>query len=155
MHLLSSFFFFVYAVFVVRIDQKPIYLALRTVVWLMRYLAAKHCCSTFLGIAIRFCGTKTFEWQNTHVYLVKHACRYCNEGMRLRTSILRYDMPASHKSHCCFDSYLFGRDGRIKVIGGDGIEGLFISPKQLPYKYIEVSVCTIHSPCLVTRIKYQ
>ncbi|XP_048439524.1 uncharacterized protein LOC103930534 isoform X2 [Pyrus x bretschneideri] len=28
-------------------------------------------------------------------------------------------------------------DGRIKVIGGDGIEGLFISPKQLPYKYIE------------------
>ncbi|XP_062002443.1 uncharacterized protein LOC133720246 [Rosa rugosa] len=28
-------------------------------------------------------------------------------------------------------------DGRIKVIGGDGIEGLLISPKQLPYKYIE------------------
>ncbi|KAM1597810.1 hypothetical protein EV1_032583 [Malus domestica] len=28
-------------------------------------------------------------------------------------------------------------DGRIKVIGDDGIEGLFISPKQLPYKYIE------------------
>ncbi|XVE97101.1 hypothetical protein REPUB_Repub02eG0281600 [Reevesia pubescens] len=28
-------------------------------------------------------------------------------------------------------------DGRIKVIGGDGIEGLFISPKQLPYKYLE------------------
>ncbi|XP_022767745.1 uncharacterized protein LOC111312058 isoform X3 [Durio zibethinus] len=28
-------------------------------------------------------------------------------------------------------------DGRIKVIGGDGIEGLFISLKQLPYKYIE------------------
>ena len=30
------------------------------------------------------------------------------------------------------------RDGRIKVIGGDNIEGLFISPKQLPYKYLEV-----------------
>ncbi|RVW32463.1 hypothetical protein CK203_081273 [Vitis vinifera] len=29
------------------------------------------------------------------------------------------------------------RDGRIKVIGGDNIEGLFISPKQLPYKYLE------------------
>ncbi|XP_030925506.1 uncharacterized protein LOC115952465 isoform X1 [Quercus lobata] len=28
-------------------------------------------------------------------------------------------------------------DGRIKVIGGDGIEGLLISPKQLPYKHIE------------------
>ncbi|XP_050381302.1 uncharacterized protein LOC126798390 isoform X2 [Argentina anserina] len=28
-------------------------------------------------------------------------------------------------------------DGRIKVIGGDGIEGLLISPKQLPYKFIE------------------
>nr|XP_011466469.1 PREDICTED: uncharacterized protein LOC101312178 isoform X2 [Fragaria vesca subsp. vesca] len=28
-------------------------------------------------------------------------------------------------------------DGRIKVIGGGGIEGLLISPKQLPYKYIE------------------
>ncbi|OMO85028.1 hypothetical protein CCACVL1_10464 [Corchorus capsularis] len=29
------------------------------------------------------------------------------------------------------------RDGRIKVMGGDGIEGLLISPKQLPYKYLE------------------
>ncbi|EXB83878.1 hypothetical protein L484_023485 [Morus notabilis] len=28
-------------------------------------------------------------------------------------------------------------DGRIKVIGGDGI-GLLISPKQLPFKYIEI-----------------
>ncbi|KAH1039946.1 hypothetical protein J1N35_041689 [Gossypium stocksii] len=28
-------------------------------------------------------------------------------------------------------------DGRIKVIGGDGIEGLLISPKQLPCKYLE------------------
>lgn len=28
-------------------------------------------------------------------------------------------------------------DGRIKVIGGDGIEGLLISPKQMPYKNLE------------------
>ncbi|KAM3216972.1 putative protein isoform X1 [Capsicum annuum] len=28
-------------------------------------------------------------------------------------------------------------DGRIKVIGGDNIEGLLISPKQFPYKYLE------------------
>ncbi|XP_056172562.1 uncharacterized protein LOC115672298 isoform X1 [Syzygium oleosum] len=28
-------------------------------------------------------------------------------------------------------------DGRIKVIGGDGIEGLFISPKPLPIKHLE------------------
>ncbi|KAJ7949994.1 transducin family protein / WD-40 repeat family protein [Quillaja saponaria] len=28
-------------------------------------------------------------------------------------------------------------DGRIKVIGGDGIEGLLFSPKQLPYKNLE------------------
>lgn len=28
-------------------------------------------------------------------------------------------------------------DGRIKVIGGDNIEGLLISPKQLPYKHLE------------------
>ncbi|KAH9736583.1 v-snare coiled-coil domain-containing protein [Citrus sinensis] len=28
-------------------------------------------------------------------------------------------------------------DGRIKVIGGDGIEGLLISPSQLPYKNLE------------------
>lgn len=31
------------------------------------------------------------------------------------------------------------RDGRIKVIGGDNIEGLLISPKLLPFKYLEVS----------------
>ncbi|WVZ07844.1 hypothetical protein V8G54_021190 [Vigna mungo] len=30
-----------------------------------------------------------------------------------------------------------GRDGRLKVIGGDNIEGLLVSPKQLPYKYLE------------------
>ncbi|KAK8466459.1 hypothetical protein PHAVU_008G098000 [Phaseolus vulgaris] len=29
------------------------------------------------------------------------------------------------------------RDGRLKVIGGDNIEGLLVSPKQLPYKYLE------------------
>lgn len=34
--------------------------------------------------------------------------------------------------------HIYCRDGRIKVIGGDGIEGLFILPKQLPYKYLEV-----------------
>ncbi|KAJ8898983.1 hypothetical protein K2173_008485 [Erythroxylum novogranatense] len=28
-------------------------------------------------------------------------------------------------------------DGRIKVFGGDGIEGLVISPKSLPFKYLE------------------
>lgn len=28
-------------------------------------------------------------------------------------------------------------DGRIKVIGGDNIEELLISPKLLPYKYLE------------------
>ncbi|XP_024981859.1 uncharacterized protein LOC112518409 isoform X1 [Cynara cardunculus var. scolymus] len=28
-------------------------------------------------------------------------------------------------------------DGRIKVIGGDNVEGLLISPKQLPFKYME------------------
>uniref|UniRef100_A0A1D1Z041 Syntaxin-binding protein 5 n=1 Tax=Anthurium amnicola TaxID=1678845 RepID=A0A1D1Z041_9ARAE len=28
-------------------------------------------------------------------------------------------------------------DGRIKVLGGDNIEGLFMSPKKLPYKFLE------------------
>ncbi|XP_019706287.1 lethal(2) giant larvae protein homolog SRO77 isoform X2 [Elaeis guineensis] len=28
-------------------------------------------------------------------------------------------------------------DGRIKIIGGDNIEGLLISPKKVPYKYLE------------------
>ncbi|KAI9115963.1 hypothetical protein K1719_012893 [Acacia pycnantha] len=28
-------------------------------------------------------------------------------------------------------------DGRLKVIGGDNIEGIFISPKQVPYKHLE------------------
>ncbi|CAK7325876.1 unnamed protein product [Dovyalis caffra] len=28
-------------------------------------------------------------------------------------------------------------DGRIKVIGGDNIEGLLVSPKQVPFKYLE------------------
>lgn len=32
----------------------------------------------------------------------------------------------------------FCRDGRIKIIGGDNIEGLLISPNKLPYKILEV-----------------
>ncbi|KAI5429332.1 hypothetical protein KIW84_034081 [Lathyrus oleraceus] len=38
-----------------------------------------------------------------------------------------------------FDSWLLGlcQDERLKVIGGDNIEGLLISSKQLPYKYLE------------------
>lgn len=34
--------------------------------------------------------------------------------------------------------WFFYRDGRIKVIGGDNIEALLVSPQQLPYKYLEV-----------------
>lgn len=36
------------------------------------------------------------------------------------------------------------RDGRIKVIGGDGIEGLLISPEQLPLKHLEVFQTSVH-----------
>lgn len=42
-------------------------------------------------------------------------------------------------------SYFCCRDGRIKVIGGDGIEGLFISPKPLPIKHLEV--CLLLMKC--------
>ncbi|PQQ01050.1 uncharacterized protein Pyn_18909 [Prunus yedoensis var. nudiflora] len=65
----------------------------------------------------------------------------------------------------------FGRDGRIKVIGGDGIEGLLISPKQLPYKYIEflqnqgylvsilndnnIQVWNLESRCLVYCLEWE
>ncbi|KAG8377035.1 hypothetical protein BUALT_Bualt09G0126200 [Buddleja alternifolia] len=31
-------------------------------------------------------------------------------------------------------------DGRIKLIGGENIEGLLVSPKLLPYKYLELSL---------------
>jgi syntaxin-binding protein 5 len=30
------------------------------------------------------------------------------------------------------------RDGRIKIFGVDNIEGLLISPKSVPYKYLQV-----------------
>ncbi|GMN40348.1 hypothetical protein TIFTF001_009573 [Ficus carica] len=62
-------------------------------------------------------------------------------------------------------------DGRIKVIGGDGIEGLLISPKQLPFKYIEfvqnqgylvsilndndVQVWNLESRCLVCSLRWE
>nr|XP_011462322.1 PREDICTED: uncharacterized protein LOC105350951 [Fragaria vesca subsp. vesca]XP_011462323.1 PREDICTED: uncharacterized protein LOC105350951 [Fragaria vesca subsp. vesca]XP_011462324.1 PREDICTED: uncharacterized protein LOC105350951 [Fragaria vesca subsp. vesca] len=49
-------------------------------------------------------------------------------------------LDTNHTLHCdiiALDAIFADRDGRIKVIGGGGIEGLLISPKQLPYKYIE------------------
>ncbi|XP_060674282.1 uncharacterized protein LOC107430890 isoform X2 [Ziziphus jujuba] len=62
-------------------------------------------------------------------------------------------------------------DGRIKVIGGDGIEGLLISPKQIPYKNIEflqnqgylvsilndndIQVWNLESRCLVSCLQWE
>uniref|UniRef100_M8ATJ0 Uncharacterized protein n=1 Tax=Aegilops tauschii TaxID=37682 RepID=M8ATJ0_AEGTA len=28
-------------------------------------------------------------------------------------------------------------DGRIKIFGGDNIEGILITPKSMPYKYLQ------------------
>lgn len=56
-------------------------------------------------------------------------------------------LDTNHTLHCdiiALDAIFADRDGRIKVIGGGGIEGLLISPKQLPYKYIEVCIYTIN-----------
>nr|XP_023903729.1 uncharacterized protein LOC112015552 isoform X4 [Quercus suber] len=54
---------------------------------------------------------------------------------------LHYGIPST-SSILAFDSVqsllaIGTLDGRIKVIGGDNIEALLISPKQLPYKYLE------------------
>ncbi|GAV73566.1 LOW QUALITY PROTEIN: hypothetical protein CFOL_v3_17050, partial [Cephalotus follicularis] len=62
-------------------------------------------------------------------------------------------------------------DGRIKVIGGDGIEGLLISPKRLPYKYLqflqnqgslvsisndnEIQVWNLESRCLACCLQWE
>lgn len=45
---------------------------------------------------------------------------------------------ASNQQYVFFIHNTRFRDGRIKVIGGDNIEGLLISPKLLPFKYLEV-----------------
>ncbi|XP_022745691.1 uncharacterized protein LOC111295998 isoform X5 [Durio zibethinus] len=63
-----------------------------------------------------------------------------SEDLDLRVDI-HYGIPST-ASVLAFDSIqrllaIGTLDGRIKVIGGDGIEGLLISPKQLPYKYLE------------------
>ncbi|WCJ28042.1 transducin family protein / WD-40 repeat family protein [Euphorbia peplus] len=55
--------------------------------------------------------------------------------------VMHYGVPST-ASLLAFDSIqrllaVGTLDGRIKVIGGDGIEGLFVSPNQLPFKYIE------------------
>lgn len=62
------------------------------------------------------------------------------EDLDLRISI-HYGIPAT-SSILAFDSVqrllaVGTLDGRIKVIGGDNIEGLLISSKQLPYKFLE------------------
>ncbi|XVF76834.1 hypothetical protein PTKIN_Ptkin13bG0298700 [Pterospermum kingtungense] len=69
----------------------------------------------------------------------QHGCLK-SEDLDLRVAI-HYGIPST-SSLLAFDPIqrllaIGTLDGRIKVIGGDGIEGLFISPKQLPYKYLE------------------
>ncbi|KAK8617271.1 hypothetical protein V6N13_080189 [Hibiscus sabdariffa] len=63
-----------------------------------------------------------------------------SENLDLRVAI-HYGIPST-SSVLAFDPFqrllaIGTLDGRIKVIGGDGIEGLLVSPKQLPYKYLE------------------
>ncbi|MED6149177.1 hypothetical protein PIB30_059962 [Stylosanthes scabra] len=55
--------------------------------------------------------------------------------------VIHYGIPST-ASVLAFDSIqrllaIGTLDGRIKVIGGDNIEGIMISPKQLPYKHLE------------------
>ncbi|KAE8650981.1 uncharacterized protein LOC101217343 [Cucumis sativus] len=62
------------------------------------------------------------------------------EDLKLRVTV-HYGIPST-ASILAFDSIqrllaLATLDGRIKVIGGGGIEGLLMSPNQLPYKYLE------------------
>ncbi|KAK4418926.1 Syntaxin-binding protein 5-like [Sesamum alatum] len=63
-----------------------------------------------------------------------------SEDLKLRIN-LHYGVPST-ASILAFDSIqrllaIGTLDGRIKVIGGDNIEGLLISPKLVPYKYLE------------------
>ncbi|XP_022145606.1 uncharacterized protein LOC111015012 [Momordica charantia] len=62
------------------------------------------------------------------------------EDLDLRVAV-HYGIPST-ASILAFDSIqrllaIGTLDGRIKVIGGDGIEGLLMSPNQSPYKYLE------------------
>ncbi|XP_038903847.1 LOW QUALITY PROTEIN: uncharacterized protein LOC120090335 [Benincasa hispida] len=62
------------------------------------------------------------------------------EDLNLRVTV-HYGIPST-ASILAFDSIqrllaIGTLDGRIKVIGGGGIEGLLMSPNQLPYKYLE------------------
>ncbi|TKY65816.1 Syntaxin-binding protein 5 [Spatholobus suberectus] len=55
--------------------------------------------------------------------------------------VIHYGIPST-ASVLAFDPFqrllaIGTLDGRLKVIGGDNIEGLLVSPKQLPYKYLE------------------
>ncbi|KAK4396111.1 Syntaxin-binding protein 5 [Sesamum angolense] len=63
-----------------------------------------------------------------------------SEDVELRINV-HYGVPST-ASILAFDSIqrllaIGTLDGRIKVIGGDNIEGLLISPKLVPYKYLE------------------
>ncbi|PKA62692.1 hypothetical protein AXF42_Ash012279 [Apostasia shenzhenica] len=54
---------------------------------------------------------------------------------------MHYGVPYT-SSILAFDSFqrllaIGTLDGRIKIIGGDNIEGLLLSPKKVPYKYLE------------------
>uniref|UniRef100_A0A5B7B8W9 V-SNARE coiled-coil homology domain-containing protein n=1 Tax=Davidia involucrata TaxID=16924 RepID=A0A5B7B8W9_DAVIN len=81
----------------------------------------------------------------THHHLHHHPQHNVNGGMTSADLDLRltihYGIPST-ASILAFDPIqgllaIGTLDGRIKVIGGDNIEGLLISPMQLPYKYLE------------------
>ncbi|XP_052203729.1 histidine--tRNA ligase, cytoplasmic-like isoform X2 [Diospyros lotus] len=51
------------------------------------------------------------------------------------TSFKRYQITKVYRR----DNPSKGSDGRIKVVGGNNIEGFLLSPKQLPFKNLEVN----------------
>ena len=63
-------------------------------------------------------------------------------------SIFIHANPVSSWVHAhSLSALLTARDGRIKIFGGDNIEGILISPKSVPYKFLQVWILTIFLLC--------
>ena len=97
---------------------------------LIYFLLNKHVYCCFMNWEFWF-----IEWNRLHFPYFWYRV-IGREAAKVEVQVIRRHQYEVY--HWFFLFFNWCRDGRIKVIGGNNIEGLLVSPKQLPFKYLEV-----------------